>query len=78
MKKTIRPTEAAKLLGISPERVSQIAAERGIGTLRESGYRIFTSADLKKLRPKPPGRPKIKDPSPATLYRRERRARGLS
>jgi len=61
--KGLRTTaEAARELGVSPQRVRQLAASRGVGR-RISRDWVFTREDIEALRVRrPPGRP----PRPAT------------
>lgn len=50
-------TEMADRLGVTPDRVTQMARERGIGE-QVGGIWVFSPEDEKKLKRRPSGRPK--------------------
>jgi hypothetical protein len=51
--------QVATALGISVQRVNQLARGRGLEIALVNGHRLFTESDLAALRePRPPGRPK--------------------
>jgi hypothetical protein len=54
--------EVAKLYGISPRRAAAIAQQRGFG--RRGRDWIFTAAEVKLLKPQPPGRPRKSEKEP--------------
>jgi predicted RNase H-like HicB family nuclease len=50
--------EVAELLGVSPRRVNALSTDRGVGT-RIGKIKVFTKGDVRKLRQRRPGRPRI-------------------
>ncbi len=58
--------QAADMLGISPRRVRELAADRGLGTRMGARLLVFTAADVDAMRERPPvGRRRQHDISPA-------------
>jgi predicted RNase H-like HicB family nuclease len=49
--------DVAKLLGVSVRRVQALAKDRGVGQ-RFGNYLVFTEADINRLQPHAPGRPR--------------------
>lgn len=57
--------EAARILGIEPRTLRQVARSRGLGTRVHARALVFTAADLDALRVRPVGRPR--KPAPTDL-----------
>lgn len=60
-------TEAAARLGVSPQIVRLRARKNGIGRVVNARLRLFSDADLARLRAvaRPPGRPRKRAPATA-------------
>lgn len=54
----ITTREMARILGVSPRRVRQLAARRHVGHQLERGVWVFRLDDVEQLRPGPVGRPR--------------------
>jgi hypothetical protein len=52
-------SEVAKILGVCHQRVGQMARIRNVGQLLNTRTRVFTAADIDKLRDRRPGRPPL-------------------
>ena len=67
----------ARLTGKTPDAVRKHARRHGIGQRSITGGWIFNAADIPlfEIDSTPQGRAPLPNPSPATLYRREYRAR---
>ncbi len=54
--------DLAAALGISARRIRKLAAARSVGK-RIGAQILFTPRDIERLRPGPPGRPRVENPA---------------
>jgi DNA-binding transcriptional MerR regulator len=57
-KDLITTSEISRAIGVSPQRVNQLARARGIAPARTVGNaKLWRAADLRRFERRPPGRP---------------------